>query len=336
MSGRTVPPVPDFPRTRCPGAGFPKGLPRIDCQGTGCFVKVTLVARNAPADLHCESRRRRRLMGVGPVDPARVDPPGGNSRAGNSRAGASGDGAPARARLPLARRLVPLAVLLAVLAAALVLRPDRYLSFEQLAAHREWLLAEVARLGLIAPVLFLLLYASATGLSIPGATVLTLAGGFLFGTLAGTAIVVVGATLGAVIIFLVARTAFGDVLRARAGPFIRKLEAGFRANALSYLLVLRLVPLFPFWLVNLVPAFLGVRLSTFVIGTFIGIIPGAVVYASLGSGLGALIEHGERPDLGVIFEPRVLTPLVGLAILALLPVAYKWLHQRRTPAGSAE
>jgi len=236
----------------------------------------------------------------------------------------------------LVRRLLPLGVLLAALVVAFALRLDRYLSFEQLAAHREWLLAEVARLGLVAPVLFVLVYAAATGLSIPGATILTLTGGFLFGTLAGTAIAVIGATLGAAIVFLVARTAFGDALRARAGPFIRKLEDGFRANALNYLLVLRLVPLFPFWLVNLVPAFLGVRLSTFVVGTFIGIIPGAFVYASLGSGVGALIESGERPDLGIIFTPRVLLPLVGLAVLALLPVAYKWLQRKRTPAGNGE
>jgi len=242
----------------------------------------------------------------------------------------------ARRRPRLVRRLLPLGVLLAALVAAFALRLDRYLSFEQLAAHREWLLAEVARLGLVAPVLFVLVYAAATGLSIPGATILTLTGGFLFGTLAGTAIVVIGATLGAAIVFLVARTAFGDALRARAGPFIRKLEDGFRANALNYLLVLRLVPLFPFWLVNLVPAFLGVRLSTFVVGTFIGIIPGAFVYASLGSGVGALIESGERPDLGIIFTPRVLLPLVGLAVPALLPVAYKWRQRKRTPAGNGE
>jgi uncharacterized membrane protein YdjX (TVP38/TMEM64 family) len=232
--------------------------------------------------------------------------------------------------------MLPLAVLAAALVAAFALRLDRYLSFEQLAAHHDWLLAEVARLGLLAPVCYALIYAAATGLSIPGASLLTLAAGFLFGSLAGTAIVVVGATLGAIIIFLVARSALGDALRARAGPFIRKLEDGFRDNALSYLLVLRLIPLFPFWLVNLVPAFLGVRLGTFIVGTFFGIIPGAFVYASLGSGLGALIESGEKPDLGVIFQPRVLAPLIGLALLALLPVAYKKFHGRRVGTGGAK
>lgn len=236
----------------------------------------------------------------------------------------------------LARRLLPLAAILAALGAAFALRLDRYLSFEQLAAHREWLLSEVARLGVLAPVLFALVYAAAIGLSIPGATILTLTGGFLFGTAAGTVIVVIGATLGATIVFLAARTAFADALQARAGPFIRKLEDGFRANALSYLLVLRLVPLFPFWLVNLVPAFLGVTFRVFVFATFVGIIPGAIVYAGLGSGLGALIDSGERPDLGIIFQPRVLMPLIGLALLALLPVAYKGLHGRRRPTDSAK
>jgi uncharacterized membrane protein YdjX (TVP38/TMEM64 family) len=232
------------------------------------------------------------------------------------------------------RRVVPLAALVAAIIAVFALRLDRYLSFEQLAAHREWLLAEVGRLGILAPLLFALVYAAATGLSIPGATILTLTAGFLFGTLVGTVVVVVGATLGATIVFLVARTAFGDALRARAGPFIRKLEAGFRENALSYLLVLRLVPLFPFWLVNIVPAFLGVRLPTFVSATFVGIIPGAIVYASLGSGLGAVIERGERPDLGIIFQPRVLGPLAALALLALVPVAYKQFHRPKPRTGT--
>jgi uncharacterized membrane protein YdjX (TVP38/TMEM64 family) len=246
---------------------------------------------------------------------------------------------PANSRRPRAfapRRMVPLAALVAAIIAVFTLRLDRYLSFEQLAAHREWLLAEVDRLGPLAAVLFMLVYAAVTGLSLPGAAILTMTSGFLFGTLPGTMIAVCGATLGATIVFLVARTAFGDVLRARAGPFIRNLEAGFRANAFSYLLVLRLVPLFPFFVVNLVPAFLGVRLPVFILGTFIGIIPGAFVYASLGSGLGALIERGERPDLGIIFQPRVLGPLVALALLALVPVAYKQFRRKRARTGTPD
>jgi uncharacterized membrane protein YdjX (TVP38/TMEM64 family) len=141
--------------------------------------------------------------------------------------------------------------------------------------------------------------------------------------------VVVSATLGATIVFLAARTSLGAALAAKAGPFLKKTERGFRENALSYLLVLRLVPLFPFWLVNIVPALFGVPLRTYVIGTFLGIIPGSVVYTLLGSNLGAVLDAGGRPQLGIIFEPRMLLALLGLAILALVPVLYKKLQARK-------
>jgi uncharacterized membrane protein YdjX (TVP38/TMEM64 family) len=118
-------------------------------------------------------------------------------------------------------------------------------------------------------------------------------------------------------------------LRAKAGPAMRRMEDGFRENALSYLLVLRLVPLFPFWLVNLVPAFLGVPLRTFVIGTFVGIIPGSVVYCLVGSGLGSVFDAGETPDLGIIFEPEILAPIIGLAVLSVIPVVYKHLKRAK-------
>jgi uncharacterized membrane protein YdjX (TVP38/TMEM64 family) len=167
--------------------------------------------------------------------------------------------------------------------------------------------------------------------------VATIFGGFLFstvvdgipGTILAAAIVVIGATVGATALFLAARTGLGEPLRARAGPNLRRMEAGFRENAMSYLLVLRLVPLFPFWLVNLVPAFLGVPLRTYVIGTFFGIMPGTFVYASVGSGLGAILEAGESPDLGIIFKAEILIPLLGLALLALIPVIYKRIKTKR-------
>ena len=160
-------------------------------------------------------------------------------------------------------------------------------------------------------------------LSVPGGAILTIAGGFLFGIVPGTLLVLVGATVGATIVFLIARTALGDALRAKAGPRIRRMEEGFRRDALSYLLVLRLIPIFPFWLVNIVPAFLGVPLRTYVLGTFVGIIPGGFVYASVGNGLGAVFDAGGTPDLGIIFEPAILLPIVGLAVLALLPIVYR-------------
>jgi uncharacterized membrane protein YdjX (TVP38/TMEM64 family) len=232
-------------------------------------------------------------------------------------------------RAAIVRRLAPLAVLLLAIGGFFALGLHEYLSFEALRQHRAQLLAFVEHRPLLAPLAFMAVYAAVVALSVPGGALLTIAGGFLFGVLPATLYVVVGATVGATIVFLIARTALGDALRARAGPRVRRMEEGFRADALSYLLVLRLIPIFPFWLVNIVPAFLGVALRTYVLGTFIGIIPGSFVYASVGNGLGAVFEAGGTPDLGIIFQPAVLLPIAGLAVLALLPVGYRRYKARR-------
>jgi uncharacterized membrane protein YdjX (TVP38/TMEM64 family) len=221
------------------------------------------------------------------------------------------------------RRLLPLLIVVGLIALAFALDLDERLSFEALRANRAALLALVAERPALTALGFVAIYATAVALSLPGALILTLAGGFLFGTALATVLVVIGATLGACVIFLIARGALGEPLRARAGPWLGRMEAGFRRDALSYLLVLRLIPLFPFWLVNLVPAFLGVPLPTFALATLVGIIPGSLVYASVGAGLGAVFEHGGTPDLEIILEPQILLPLLGLALLALLPVAYR-------------
>ena len=209
-----------------------------------------------------------------------------------------------------------------------------YFSFTELARNRDWLVGRVEELGFAAPIVFVLVYALCTAFSLPTGLLLSTLSGFLFGTWLGGLVNVVGATLGATLIFLAARTALGDLLRARAGPFLRKLEAGFREDELSYMLVLRLVPLFPFWLVNLAPAFLGVRLSTFVIGTLVGIIPAAWIFASVGTGLGAILDSGGTPDGSALLEPRVLLSIIGLVVLALIPVIYKRL--RRTSSRTKE
>jgi uncharacterized membrane protein YdjX (TVP38/TMEM64 family) len=221
------------------------------------------------------------------------------------------------------KRFLPLALLLLAIVAAFGLGLDDYVSFEQLERNRAQLLAFVERHPLLAPLVFMLIYAAVIALSIPGGAILTMAGGFLFGVTAATCYVVIAATCGATVVFLIARTALGDSLRHKAGPAMRRMEAGFRENALSYLLFLRLIPVFPFWLVNLVPAFLGVPLRTYVLATLVGIIPGSLVYASVGNGLGAVFEAGGRPDLGIIFKPEIILPLIGLAVLAILPVAYR-------------
>ena len=226
------------------------------------------------------------------------------------------------------RRWLPLAALMIVALAVYALGLHRELSLAGLQHRRGTLQALVAVHPLLAPLAFVAVYAIATALSLPGALILTLAGGFLFGTWLGGLLSVVGATSGAVALFLIARSSLGVALRDRTGPWLQRLEAGFQRNAFSYLLVLRLVPLFPFWMVNLVPAFLGVPLSTFALATFLGIIPGGLVYAGVGSGLGAVLDRGEQPNLGLILEPHVLLPLLGLAGLALVPVIYRRWQQR--------
>ena len=229
--------------------------------------------------------------------------------------------APGRAS-PL-RRFGPLGILALAIILALVFDLQRFVSLEALSENRDRLVGFVDRHAVLAPVLYALGYALAVALSIPGAIILTIAGGFLFGTWLGTALVVTGATVGATIVFLIARTALGDFLRAKAGPRIRRMEAGFREDAFNYLLVLRLIPIFPFWLVNIVPAFLGVSTGTYVLATLLGIIPGSFVFAGVGNGLGAVLEAGGDPDLGLLFEAEVLLPIVGLAVLAILPVVYR-------------
>lgn len=226
-------------------------------------------------------------------------------------------------------RWVPFAVLLSGAVLFFALGLQDYIGIEQLKAHREALTDWVLRYGLVAGLAYALAYAAMTAFSIPGGAIATIVAGFLFGLWLGTLIVLVGATIGATALFLAARTALGDLLRRRAGGALKRMEAGFRRDALSYLLVLRLVPIFPFFLVNLVPALLGVSLRVFVIGTFFGIIPGTLVYASVGNGLGALLDRGESPDLGIIFEPEILLPILGLAVLASLPIVYRRWRDRK-------
>ncbi|MBI1208215.1 MAG: TVP38/TMEM64 family protein [Azospirillum sp.] len=226
-------------------------------------------------------------------------------------------------------RWLPLALLAAGFTAFVALGGGDWLSFAMLSQNYGALEALVAGYQVEAALVFMAVYALSTAFSVPGGVVLTVAGGCLFGTGLATAYVVLGATAGAVAVFLAARTALGDLLRHRAGPWLTRLEAGFKRDAFSYLLVLRLVPLFPFWLVNLVPAFLGVSLTTYTVTTVVGIIPGAFVYASVGNGVATLIERGGTPDLGVIFAPEILLPILGLAVLAMIPVAYRWLVGRR-------
>lgn len=231
---------------------------------------------------------------------------------------------------PALRRFWPALVLFAGLAAFLALDLGQYFSLDAIRDNREALLGLVQRLGTLAVVGYIALYALVVAFSLPAATLLTLLAGFLFGPFLGSAMVVTGATLGAIAVFLAARHMCRDGLLRRAGPWLARMQDGFKENAVSYMLVLRLVPLFPFFVVNIVPALLGVSLRAFALTTLAGIIPGSFVYVSVGNGLGALFDRGGTPDLGLIFDPEILLPLLGLAVLSLLPVAYKtWKRQSR-------
>jgi uncharacterized membrane protein YdjX (TVP38/TMEM64 family) len=223
-------------------------------------------------------------------------------------------------------RLIPLLVLGAGLAAFFALGLNEYLTLDLLKENRDGLKAWVHDHKTQAVLLFIVAYIVVAAFSLPLGALLSVAGGFLFGSVFGAAWIVIGATIGATILFLVAKTALGEPLRVRFAAQIQKMEEGFRANAFSYLLLLRLVPLFPFWLVNLAPAFLGVSVVTFVVTTLIGIIPGAFVFASIGNGLNALFEAGEEPDLSLLAllsRPDFFIPIIGLIALSLIPIVYR-------------
>lgn len=226
-------------------------------------------------------------------------------------------------------RFVPLGLLIAALVAFFAFDLDSYITFEMLSHHRQMLTAFVADNAVLASVIFFVLYAVAIAGSIPVGLLLSLAAGFLFGVVWAGLLVVLAATVGATAAFLAARTALRGFVARRAGGWIKRLEGGFRDSAFSYLLTLRLIPIVPFWLVNLVPAVLGVPLATFAVATLIGIIPGTIVFVSVGSGLGTTLDRGETPDLSIIFDPAILLPLIGLAVLSLLPAVYKRIRQRR-------
>lgn len=233
-------------------------------------------------------------------------------------------------RLLTARRVIPLAIILCGIATFFGFGLHSYVTFDALQEHREWLINQVAEHRTLTALAFIVIYAAVAGFSLPGATMVSVTGGFLFGLWYGTAWNVIGATIGAVLLFLAARTILGDVLYRKVGPWLEKIDSNFQENTFNYMLFLRLVPLFPFFVVNLVPAFTGVSLRTFVITTFIGIIPGAFVYTSVGAGLGTVFDRGEEFTVSGILTPEIVTGLVGLALLSLLPIVVKMWRAKRT------
>ncbi len=201
-----------------------------------------------------------------------------------------------------------------------------YISFDVLRDNREALIAFRDSNYLLTAVLFIAVYVGIVAFSLPGAVIATLTGGFLFGTALGTVFNVTGATLGAILIFLAARMGLGDRLREKMDAsegMVAKIKKGIDENQWSMLFFIRLVPAVPFFVANLIPAFVGVSLFRFAVSTFLGIIPGSLVYTSVGAGLGEVFARGETPNLGIIFEPHILLPILGLTALSVLPVVIK-------------
>lgn len=254
------------------------------------------------------------------------------------------------ARKSLGVRLMPLVLL--IVAAAIIWWSGvlDYVSLQKLAEHRETLRGWVSENFVAAILAYIGLYAIVVALSLPAAAPLTLTGGFLFGWFAGGLATVTAATIGAVVIFLLARTALAEPLARRAGPWLDRLRAGFHENAISYLLFLRLVPAFPFWLVNLAPALLGVKLRDYVVATFIGIIPGTFAFALTGAGLDSVLaahqEAYERCltqnsapgacsfglDPASLLTPQLLAAFAALGVVALIPAIVKRVWKRKPGA----
>ncbi|WP_322894599.1 MULTISPECIES: TVP38/TMEM64 family protein [unclassified Yoonia] len=235
-----------------------------------------------------------------------------------------------QAENPLLRKLPLIVILIVALAGAFYLRD--YLTFQALADNREALLAFRDENYLLSVLGFIAAYIVIVAFSLPGATIATLTGGFLFATFPGALFNVIGATLGAVIIFQAARWGLGEKLAAKmeaSDGMVKRIKDGIDANQWEMLFLIRLVPAVPFFVANLVPALVGVPLVRFAITTFLGIIPGGVVYTSVGAGLGEVFARGETPNLGIIFEPAILLPILGLCALAALPILIKALRGKK-------
>jgi uncharacterized membrane protein YdjX (TVP38/TMEM64 family) len=234
--------------------------------------------------------------------------------------------------IKMIRRWLPLLILISLLLLFFSLHLNRYVNFEVLKYYSTSLIAWTKAHWLEASGLFILGYTIAVAASFPGAVFLTLTSGYLFGIVWGVVLVVIGATLGSMLLFLAIRTALAEWLAARASSWVDRMRQGFQQDAFSYLLTLRLIPIFPFWVVNIVPALLNVPAKTFFSATLLGIIPGTTVYVALGNGLNQLFAENQMPNMRIILTPKVFFPLLALALLSLLPVLYRQIKRKRKGA----
>lgn len=241
------------------------------------------------------------------------------------------------------KRWGPLAILVTAMLYAFANGWHEQLSLSNLIMNRATLQSFVADNFVMAVLAYMAFYVLAVALSFPGASLITIAGGLVFGWFWGGTITAFAATVGATIIYLIARSSLGETLNKRAGPFLKKLTDGFKENAFSYLLFLRLVPVFPFWLINLAPAFLNVPLPTYIAATFLGILPGTYAYSLLGEGLDSLVAAQETAnpgcaelgtceiDLAAAITPQIIAAIVMMAVISILPIVIKkWRENKKT------
>lgn len=229
---------------------------------------------------------------------------------------------------PGLKKHLPLITIVVVAIAGFFFLKD-YLTFDTLSNNREALLAFRDSHYVWMVLGFIGVYVAIVVFSLPGAAVASVTGGFLFGLWSGTAFNVIAATVGAAGIFLAARAGLGQTLSAKletSEGTLKKLRNGLRENEISVLFLLRLVPAVPFFVANLLPALVGVKLRNFLWTTAIGIIPGALVFTSIGVGLGEVFDRGESPDLSLLWAPHIIGPILGLAVLAALPIVIKALR----------
>lgn len=234
-----------------------------------------------------------------------------------------------------ATRFLPLVLLALLVVAILASGVTRYLNLDALRAHEAALRTFIGTHRILALAAFIGLYMVATATSLPGATILTLGGGYLFGTWIGGGATVIGASLGAVIVFYAVRTSLGSVLRERAersGGKFKAVVDGIEAGAFGYILTLRLIPVVPFWLVNVAAALAGAPLRAYATATLLGIVPATFIYSGIGAGIGAVVARGQSPNLGAIFEPRVFFPLVALGLLSLATTLFQRFRARTDKA----
>lgn len=242
---------------------------------------------------------------------------------------------------------IPLVVILGAMALVFAMGWHKYLTLEQIGMNYDTIRGFINDNLVLAILAFMALYIVVVALSLPGALALTLAGGLLFGWQIGAPMTVIAATIGATIVFLVAKTSLGTTLAAKAGPAINKLREGFQEDAWSYLLFLRLVPAFPFFIVNLAPALLGVNLRTYVLATLLGILPGTFAFSFAASQLGSVVEKTNAEhaacvaqngaanceyaiDTGTLVSPEIILAFAAIGVVALIPVVVKRLRARNS------